>query len=104
MNLLEAKRKYWRKRASIKWANLGDENTKFFHAIATRNHRHNYIASLTADDGRVVIEYEQKAAILWLSFKNRLGISENPTMLFQLNESIYNSDLLDLEQPFTRGD
>jgi hypothetical protein len=29
-NLLEANRVYWRKRASIRWAKLGDENTKFF--------------------------------------------------------------------------
>jgi hypothetical protein len=74
LNLLEAKRKYWRKRANIRWAKLGDENTKFFHAVATRNYRHNYIASLATEDGRIVTQHEQKAAILWQSFKNRLGV------------------------------
>lgn len=44
--LLEAKRIYWRIRANIRWANLGDENTKFFHAIATQVFRQNYISFL----------------------------------------------------------
>ena len=43
MKLLEAKRIYWRKRANIRWAKLGDENTKKIHAVATRNYRHNFI-------------------------------------------------------------
>lgn len=30
--LLEARRIYWRKRANIRWAKLGNENTIFFHA------------------------------------------------------------------------
>ena len=83
---------------------LGYENTKFFHAIATRNYRHNYISSLTFDDGRTVTNHEQKRAILWHSFKNRLGISENPVMQFELNDNIYNSELLDLEQPFSNDE
>nr|XP_051207333.1 uncharacterized protein LOC127323200 [Lolium perenne] len=101
LNLLEAKRKYWRKRANIKWAKLGDENTKFFHAIATRNYRHNYIASLIAEDGRIVTEHEQKAALLWHAYKDRLGTSENLTVLFQLTEHMANNELLELETPFS---
>jgi hypothetical protein len=27
---LEAKRKYWKKRANIEWAKVGNENTIFF--------------------------------------------------------------------------
>jgi hypothetical protein len=34
--VLEAKRIYWKSRAKIKWAKLGDENTKFFHTVATQ--------------------------------------------------------------------
>jgi hypothetical protein len=33
--MLEAKKIYWRNRAKIRWAQLGDENTKFFHTVAT---------------------------------------------------------------------
>ena len=33
--LLEAKRIYWKSRAKIRWAKLGDENTKIFHVVAT---------------------------------------------------------------------
>jgi hypothetical protein len=41
--ILAAKRLYWRKRANIRWAKLGNENAKLCHAIATRNYRHNHI-------------------------------------------------------------
>ena len=61
--LLEAKRIYWRIRANIRWANLGDENTKFFHAIATYVFRHNYITYLMTRDGKQVFDHDHKAAI-----------------------------------------
>jgi hypothetical protein len=101
LNLLEAKRKYWRKRENIKWAKLGDENTKIFHAIATRNYRHNYIACLTTEDGRTVTDHEKKAAILWQAYKDRLGVSEHLNILFDLTEHMANNDLLELEAPFS---
>jgi hypothetical protein len=66
---LEARRLYWRKRANIRWAKLGDENTKFFHSVATRNYRHNYITGLVDEDDRYISEHHQKAAILWRAFK-----------------------------------
>ena len=78
--LLEAKRLYWRKRACIRWAKLGDANTKFFHAIATRNFRHNHIASITNEEGITATEHNQKAAMLWSSFNSRLGKRDNIVM------------------------
>jgi hypothetical protein len=35
--------KHWRRRAKIKWCTLGDENTKFFHTMATYRYRKNKI-------------------------------------------------------------
>jgi hypothetical protein len=35
--------KHWRRRAIIKWCILGDENTKFFHTMATYRYRKNKI-------------------------------------------------------------
>jgi hypothetical protein len=35
LRLLDYKNKYWKKRCTYRWAKLGDENTKFFHARAT---------------------------------------------------------------------
>lgn len=47
----------------------GDENTKFFHAMATESYRRNTIASLISEDGRMVTNHEVKAAIIiWNSF------------------------------------
>jgi hypothetical protein len=101
IKLLEAKRIYWRKRANIRWAQLGDENTKFFHAIATRNYRHNFIASLHSDEGIEYTDHEQKAAILWNAFKNRLGKTEEYEMMFDLANLITPVDLSSVEVPFT---
>jgi hypothetical protein len=100
-NLLEAKRLYWRKRANIRWAKLGDENTKFFHAIATRNYRYNYISHLTTEDGRIINEHGQKAAHLWSSFKEKLGKSVNTNLMFDFNDIVNRHDLSSLDLPFT---
>jgi hypothetical protein len=54
----------------------------FFHAMATRNYRHNYIASITAEDGRIITEHAHKAALLWESYKERLGLSAQTEMQF----------------------
>jgi hypothetical protein len=101
LNLLEAQRKYWRKRANIRWAKLGDENTKFFHAVATRNYRHNYITSLMDEDGRIITKHHQKAAILWKAFKQRLGTTSSTNMMFDLNDLIPHNDLSSMDIPFT---
>lgn len=45
--------------------------------------------------------HEQKAAILWSSFKERLGISENLDILFDLSGSDHSVNLDELEAPFT---
>jgi hypothetical protein len=37
--ILEAKRIYCKNRAKIRWAQLGDENIKFFHTVATQSFR-----------------------------------------------------------------
>jgi hypothetical protein len=71
LSLLEAKRVYWRQRATICWVKFGDENTKLFHSIATQNFRRNHIASLQGPNGSLASEYGHKAAILWNAFKDR---------------------------------
>ena len=67
--LMEAKRIIWQSRAKIRWAKLGDENTKFFHAVATPNYRRNYIYSIKIDDDVCVTNHEQKAAFIWISIR-----------------------------------
>jgi hypothetical protein len=99
--MMEAKRIYWKNRAKIRWAQLGDENTKFFHTIATQSFRKNLISSLTAQDGSIVNNHDHKAAIIWKSFKERLGVSDYTIMHFNLNEMIQSHDLRHLDEPFS---
>jgi hypothetical protein len=99
--LLEAKRIYWRKRANIRWAKLGNENTNFFHTIATRNYGHNLIAVLKNEQDIEFTDHENKAAILWNSFKRRLGQSVDTTWNFDLQNMIIPQDLSNVEIPFS---
>jgi mannosylglycoprotein endo-beta-mannosidase len=55
--LLVAQCKYWRKRCSIRWIKVGEDNTKFFHAMATQRYRKNNIASLKSDSGEVITDH-----------------------------------------------
>jgi uncharacterized protein YaaR (DUF327 family) len=41
-SLLESKRIYWKQRNTVRWVKLGDENTQFFHTIATINHKKDF--------------------------------------------------------------
>jgi hypothetical protein len=42
------------------------------------------ITSIRAAEGSDVFNHDHKAAIIWASFKNRLRITENPVMQYQL--------------------
>jgi hypothetical protein len=62
--LLLCKQDYWRKRCTARWARLGDENTSFFHSMATIRYRKNLISSLSREDGSVVVDHAEKAGLL----------------------------------------
>jgi exonuclease III len=74
-HLLLCKQDYWRKRCTARWAKLGDENTSFFHSMATIRYRRNSITSLTRADGSEAVEHHEKAGILWHTYRDRLGVS-----------------------------
>jgi hypothetical protein len=61
---LLCKQDYWRKRCTARWARLGDENTSFFHSMATIRYRKNLISSLSREDGSVVVDHAEKAGLL----------------------------------------
>jgi hypothetical protein len=93
---------YWKQRGRIKWATLGEENTKFFHANATIRHNKNSIMSLKGKDGIEKIGHEEKAEIIWEAFKDRLGSSEFTEMHFTLTDLLQPiADLDDLHSPFS---
>jgi hypothetical protein len=89
----------------IKWATLGEENTKFFHANATIRHNKNSIMSLKDRDGIDKFTHEEKAEIIWEAFKDRLSSSEFTEMHFNLNELLQPvADLDDLHNPFSHDE
>jgi hypothetical protein len=67
--LLAQQREYWKQKGRIKWATLGDENTKFFHANSTVWHNKNTIMVLKNSEGQEKCTHEDKAAILWEAYK-----------------------------------
>jgi hypothetical protein len=94
----------------MRWAKLGDENTKFFHTVATQSYRRNYITSIKDDDGNYITNHDHKVAIIWNSYKNRLGITNlqkrlgitnNPVMSFDLDHLVTRYELSHLDDPFT---
>ena len=99
--LLEVKRLYWKSRFKMRSIQLDDENTEFFHAMATQSYRKNFITSLQDEDGTPFQNHDHKAAIIWKSYKDRLGKAINPLMLFNLEEIIQPKDLSELEAPFS---
>lgn len=103
LKLLEVQKEYWRKCYTVRWTKFGDENTKFFHAAATERFRQNTITSLETEDGRIIHELFQKAALLFENFKARMGQTTQPQMHYNLEELINMQEGLDsLSSPFTK--
>jgi hypothetical protein len=71
-HLTACKKDIWKSRFTIRWVKMGDENTAFFHAMATVRYRKNSIARFTLSDGREVTEHTEKAEILW-HFPKQIG-------------------------------
>jgi hypothetical protein len=85
----------------VRWAKLGDESTKFFHAAATERFRINTITSLDSQDGTTVSSHSEKATWLWEEFRRRLGDSIQTKMHFNMGSLVADHDLHSLDQPFT---
>ena len=101
--LIRYKNTYWKQRYTSRWVVLGDENTKFFHSAATERYRINTISSLQLPSGNLVVGHNEKAALLWEAFKERMGQSDNPELLFDLSALITGFQNLDsLMEPFTK--
>jgi len=101
--LLKYKKIYGQKRYTVNRIRFGDDCTKFFHAKATVSHRKNTISSLIDENGFSITDHEGKAALLYSAFKNRMGVSRQYQMQFDLGALIQPAvDLTSLVQPFTR--
>jgi hypothetical protein len=64
-------------------------------------HRQNVITSLEDNNGNVTSGYEEKVALLWEAYKQRLGTSDFTHMYFDLNTLLQPLENLSwLEEPF----
>ncbi|WVZ96479.1 hypothetical protein U9M48_042112, partial [Paspalum notatum var. saurae] len=103
VQLLEQQRIYWKQRDTIKWVKLGDANTKIFHTNSSIKNRRNLISSLKLPNGDSVSSHDDKADLLWRSFKERLGTSEFTFLKFDLDQFLQSSvDLSFLQEPFSK--
>lgn len=102
VDLLRQQKIYWKQRGTTKWVKFGDAGTTFFHANATLKNRRNFITTLEDGNGVPHASHQEKAAILWDAYKERLGVVQFQHIIFDLNSLLdRNSDLHDLEDPFT---
>jgi hypothetical protein len=57
--LLEARRIYWKQRATVRFVKFGEENTKVFQALSTYTKRKNHISWLQLANGNCVIHHSE---------------------------------------------
>jgi hypothetical protein len=96
---------YWKQRGKIKWVTLGDENSRFFHSMASSQKRKNHVASLVSPEGNIVSEHSAKASLLLQAFKDRLGQIDNTVPLQNMQQLLHsNVDQSFLEAPFTHDE
>ena len=72
-HLLHMQYLYWRKRCTIRYIKVGEENSKFFQAMATERFRKNFVASLLLSDGTVTSNHEEMAREFLTTLKSRMG-------------------------------
>ena len=46
-------------RSKAQWYEFGEKNNKYFYNLEKRNHKNKHIASLTKEDGNIVLEPKQ---------------------------------------------
>ena len=102
LRLLKYQKLYWKKRCTIRWIKFGDENSKFFQAVARERYRQNNISSLKLEDGTLVYNHPAKQALLFQTYKNRLGTVSPSDVKIDLPNIIPRATNLDqLTTPFS---
>lgn len=69
--------------------------------MATISHKKNFIVSLSNQEGLSFIDHDQKANLLWDSFRNRLYISEFANISFNLSTLLTSYNFQHLDVDFT---
>ena len=83
-NLLAMQNTYWKQRYTQRLVQFGDENTKFFHAMASERFRRNIICQVSDESGRTVTDHTEKSSLFYQEYRRRLGSSVGISMQFNL--------------------
>ncbi|XP_057808734.1 uncharacterized protein LOC131023209 [Salvia miltiorrhiza] len=62
--MTEAEEVHWKQRSRSNWHSLGDRNSKYFHAFASKQKKNNTISSFTDKYGSEVKKAEEMAAVI----------------------------------------
>jgi hypothetical protein len=82
---------------------MSENNTRFFHAMATQRMRRNAISMLKVDDGRIISDHDEMAGLLWSEYRDRMGKSEGIQMQFDLGRLVKRvSNLRELTATFLK--
>ena len=102
--LYDKEEKMWQQRSRIQWLKHGDQNTKFFHGIATQRKRKNFIKGLRDGNG-VWQENEEVFFALLNDFYTHLFTSSNPQdfdkVLDGVEAVVIETMRANLERPFS---
>lgn len=105
IKLLDMQRSYWKQRFTQRIVQYGDENTKFFHAMATERYRRDVICQISDSSRHSVSDHQGKSALFFQEFKARLGTSVDIDMQFDLQNIVdHHDDLEELCLPFTKDE
>lgn len=55
-------KKYWKQKARVKWANVGDKSTKHFHSVVKQRRVKSFIHRIQEEGGNWLTEEEEIAA------------------------------------------
>lgn len=102
--LTQEKELRWKQRSSCRWLQLGDKNTKYFHAIANGRKNTNTIVTLQGEDG-TPIPQQQVNGFLFDHFQTLLGQQGSHNVPFDLTGRMgenMTTQLAGLDEPITR--
>lgn len=104
--ILKQEEVYWKQRARVTWLKEGDENTKFFHAVANGRRNRNFIPWIGSGDTRVA-DFRGIGDMFTSFYKNLFGSTQGHR--HQINWNILflskvHPNLSSLDVPFTHAE
>ncbi|KAJ1688151.1 hypothetical protein LUZ63_019541 [Rhynchospora breviuscula] len=103
-SLTQIQEEKWKQHSGATWLKLGDKNTRYFHAVATKRLVGNTINSVSLPNRHVNLQGELTEVFL-SHFKNLLGTPPTQSPPFDLTGKVGpRFDLTALDEPFTEAE